>query len=325
MTKEVKLLISSAGRRVALLECLRRDAKQLGIGLEIIAVDTHPELSAACWCADVHRPVPPCTDTDFIPAVRELIERDEVSLIIPTIDPELLPFARAAEAFAREGAWVSVASLEAVTIARDKLRTFEVLSAAGIAAPRTVKLSAFLSEQMDWPLPLLVKPVDGSSSVGIRRVESARDFDTLRFVDQDRYIVQELWEGDEYTVNVFFDRSGELRCAVPHRRIEVRAGEVSKGRTERVPALLFAADAISAALPLCRGALCFQAIVTRDGEAGVFELNARFGGGYPLAHAAGATFTRWLLEEAGGLESSASDDWREGVVMLRYDAAVFPS
>jgi carbamoyl-phosphate synthase large subunit len=55
----------------------------------------------------------------------------------------------------------------------------------------------------------------------------------------------------------------------------------------------------------------------------VFEINARFGGGYPLAHHAGATFARWLLEEAVGLEPTCHNDWRDGVRMLRYDAALF--
>ena len=62
-----------------------------------------------------------------------------------------------------------------------------------------------------------------------------------------------------------------------------------------------------------------------DGANGfkVFEINARFGGGYPLAHRAGAPFSRWLLEEAAGRPGSAHNDWEEGVTMLRYDAAMF--
>jgi carbamoyl-phosphate synthase large subunit len=55
----------------------------------------------------------------------------------------------------------------------------------------------------------------------------------------------------------------------------------------------------------------------------LFEINARFGGGFPLAHNAGAYFTRWLLEEAAGHSSDANNNWRSGVRMLRYDAAVF--
>jgi carbamoyl-phosphate synthase large subunit len=137
------------------------------------------------------------------------------------------------------------------------------------------------------------------------------------------YIVQELWQGREYTVNVFFDRAGRLHCAVPHERVEVRAGEVSKGVTRRIATLAQAARQLPDILPGAAGPLCFQAIVAKSGAAAVFEINARFGGGYPLAHRAGARMSQWLLEEACGLPLSVSDEWREGVTMLRYDTAVF--
>src|SRR3546814_1829214 len=81
---------------------------------------------------------------------------------------------------------------------------------------------------------------------------------------------------------MFFDRSGGLRAAIPHERVQVRAGEVEKGITRRVPRLEALARRIAAILPAPSGALCFQAIVAPDGEASVFEINARFGGGYPL-------------------------------------------
>ena len=56
----------------------------------------------------------------------------------------------------------------------------------------------------------------------------------------------------------------------------------------------------------------------------VIEINARYGGGFPLSLEAGADFPRWMLEELRGLPSTASPDgWRAGLVMLRYDAAVF--
>jgi carbamoyl-phosphate synthase large subunit len=55
----------------------------------------------------------------------------------------------------------------------------------------------------------------------------------------------------------------------------------------------------------------------------VIEINPRFGGGYPLSHRAGAPMTRWLLEDILGLPSTASENWNEGVMMLRYDRAVY--
>jgi carbamoyl-phosphate synthase large subunit len=136
-------------------------------------------------------------------------------------------------------------------------------------------------------------------------------------------VVQDLIPGSEFTVNLFFDARG-LRCAVPHWRMETRGGEVSKGLTRRIPALMEAAEKIGRALDgKAFGPLCFQAMVTDSGEAFVFELNARFGGGYPLADRAGAKFARWLLELALHRHCSANNNWRENVMMLRYDAAVF--
>jgi carbamoyl-phosphate synthase large subunit len=82
------------------------------------------------------------------------------------------------------------------------------------------------------------------------------------------------------------------------------------------------AKALGKAVLGLRGAVCFQAIMTSSGPK-VFEINARFGGGYPLAHAAGATFGKWLIQEALGMKCEASDEWENGVLMLRYDSAVY--
>jgi carbamoyl-phosphate synthase large subunit len=167
----------------------------------------------------------------------------------------------------------------------------------------------------------MIKPRAGSSSVGIRVVSAPERLAELGASPD--YLAQELLQGEEYTVNLFFDATGRLRCAIPHLRCEVRAGEVAKGITRRHPELEAIARALGETLPGARGALCFQAIVDAAGRAVVFELNARFGGGYPLAHRAGACFAQWLLEETTGRPSSAHNHWHDGVLMLRHDHAIF--
>ena len=118
---------------------------------------------------------------------------------------------------------------------------------------------------------------------------------------------------------------GKLRCAVPHQRLETRDGEVSKGITRRHQGLLTLAQKMGEALSGARAALCFQAVIDEDGAPYIFEINARFGGGYPLTHKAGAHFSRWLLEERLGKAPSYTDAWEDDLLMLRYDAAVFVS
>ena len=55
----------------------------------------------------------------------------------------------------------------------------------------------------------------------------------------------------------------------------------------------------------------------------MIELNPRFGGGYPLSYEAGADFPGALIGELQGTSSDVLHHWRDGLVMLRYDDAVF--
>ncbi len=314
------MLFISAARRVELIQCFRADARQLGIELRVLAAEVRPDLSPACHLADTSFALPPSTAPEYLPLLLALCRQEKVDLLVPIMDGELALLSRARAAFAALGVRVVVSAPEVVALAADKFATAERLSAAGVPAPRTLRWEDYQREPAQLRWPVIAKPNGGCASVGLVRPGRPEDLAGLRGQD---YIVQELWQGREYTVNVFFDAGGRLRCAVPHWRVEVRAGEVGKGFTERVPALADAAQKLAALLPGARGPLCFQAIVTDSGNCAVFEINARFGGGYPLAHRAGARFSQWLLEELDGRPGTANDDWRAGVAMLRYDQSVF--
>ena len=316
----VSVLFSSAGRRVGLVNCFRRAAAHLGIGLEVLACDIDPDMSAACNVADRSFRVPPCRDAQYVPALRSICETHRVSLVVPTIDPELGPLAEASADFASLATRLHVSSANVVAIAGDKLRTAELLRERGVPVPRTATLETVRRRPEDWSFPLLLKPRGGSASIGLRLVQKPEE---IPGATGEPFIAQEFLEGPEYTVNFFVDGKGSLRCAVPHRRIRVRAGEVEKGRTERQLDCMAIAHRIAEALPGARGAMCFQVILDPRLGPKVIEINARFGGGYPLADRAGGFFARWLLEEVTGLPSSMGDDWREGVTMLRYDEAVY--
>jgi carbamoyl-phosphate synthase large subunit len=316
----VTVLFASAGRRIQLIECFRADAARLGLRLRTLAAELRPDMSPACQFVDSSFRVPRCTAPEYIPALLEICARESVHLLVPTIDTELAVFSASRDAFAAIGTRVLISSPSVVALAGDKLATSSRLAEHGISTSRALTLREYRSNPQSLNWPVIAKPNSGSASAGIIRPASAEDLDRL---EDERYIVQELWEGLEYTVNIFFSQDGALRCAVPHLRIEVRSGEVSKGRTERVPMLEDAARRLAPVLPGAQGPLCFQAIITAGGQYALFEINARFGGGYPLAHHAGARMSQWLLEEVCGLPISAHNDWTSGITMLRFDQAVF--
>ncbi len=318
--RALKMLVTSAGRRVGLLECFRASAARMGVALEVHACDLHPEQSAACALADARFAAPPCTHADYIPTLLNYVRENGIALVVPTIDTELQPLAAARADFAALGADVHVSSEEVIEIVRDKKRTMDVLANAGVPVPRTATVEDFRRNPEGWAWPLFVKPVAGSASRGIALVQG---IDELRCEFDEPMLVQELLGGDEYTINLFVDDEGVMRAAIPHLRVSVRAGEVEKGRTVRRGDFQKIALDIAAALPEARGVLCFQLFDDPGLGPRVFEINARFGGGYPLADRAGGHFAENVLRTAIGLPLVDCDDWQDGLTMLRYDNAVF--
>lgn len=300
------------------MNCFRAAAVRLDLALVVHAADLAPDESPVCQLGDMFHAVPSCDDDRFVPELFAICAAFQIEILIPTIDPELLPLASGQPEFEKLGVDLVLSGSGALSIARNKLDTADRLGDV-VPVPRTVALPADPDRLRALGDHFVIKPVDGSSSYGLKIGASLSDATPLG----SGYIAQEQLRGREHTVNCFVDRSGRLLAAVPHERLAVRSGEVSKGRTVRSPALQDAAEAIVGKVPGLRGPFCFQAFMDGDQLAGVFEINARFGGGYPLADRAGASFAEWILLEHLGLPLPGAPEWREGVTMLRYDQSVF--
>ena len=54
------------------------------------------------------------------------------------------------------------------------------------------------------------------------------------------------------------------------------------------------------------------------------EINPRFGGGYPLSYQCGGNFPEWLIREYFmGEQVAYYDDWKDNMLMLRFDDAIY--
>lgn len=321
-TGPVTVLVSSAGRRGALVKALRHGADVVGVPLRVVATDM-TSLTAAGHLADELHRVPPVTDPTFVPTLLEVCRTRRVDVIVPTIDPELPVLAAERARFAAAGTSISVSDPTVVDVCGDKACSSAWLAANGFPVPRQWEPHEALAFDADaWPL--FFKPRQGSSSIGAIRLDGPDEL-AHAVVGSPDGVVEELLVGQEYTMDCWVDAAGRCRAVVPRLRLETRAGEVSKGVTVAHPELQRLSCEVVEALPGARGVITLQAIVTADGPRFI-EINPRFGGGYPLSHHAGAWFTAALLAEAAG--RPVRDEWfgwRDGQVMLRYDEAVFVS
>ena len=61
-----------------------------------------------------------------------------------------------------------------------------------------------------------------------------------------------------------------------------------------------------------------------NGDYYISEVNPRFGGGYPLSYNCGGNFPELLIREYFMGESvDYFDNWKDGMLMLRYDDAIY--
>jgi carbamoyl-phosphate synthase large subunit len=320
--KRINILVTSAGRRLQLIECFREALRDNCVAGSVYAADCSP-YAPAFHLADNSWRLPRCSDPSFIRELLTLAERERVDIIVPTIDSELGVLAENRDLFARRGIHVSVSHHQTVLISGDKMLTHDWLKAHGFPTVSQWRPEDILCGAARPEYPVIAKPRRGSASAGVRHVQSREELRCCAAVE-DELIVQTIAGGWECTINVFVDCNGACLCAVPHQRLEVRGGEVSKGLTLKHRPLMSLARDIAEALPGAHGPLNIQCFLTPTDEVTVIEVNARFGGGYPLAHRAGARFTHWIVQEALGSKPSAGfDDWTDDLLMLRYDDAVF--
>lgn len=316
---EVNVLFTSAGRRVELLRAFQAAYVTLGLRGSVLAADVDP-LAPCLQVADKAYIVPRLDSSAYIPALAAICRREQVHLVFPLIDPDIPVLAANRQALEETGAKLGVVPFDAAQIAADKWLTRQFFASLDLKTPRSWLPTDVQPDLLEYPV--FVKPRNGSAGKSAFRVNTPAELAFfLQYVPQ--AIVQELLPGPEITCDVIGDTTGELLGIACRQRIEVRSGEVAKGVTVYDPTIVAACVKIAQALP-ATGPITVQCML-RDGEAYFTEINARLGGGAPLAVAAGANFPAWLLARTAGLplELPPLGSCQTGVYMTRHDESHF--
>jgi len=314
----MNILFSSCGRRVELIRYFRKAMQRLGGG-KLIGIDTNP-LAPALFEVDRQIIVPSCASNDYLAALLKICESEEVDVIIPLIDPELPVYAVNKEILHQIGAQVIVSGPDVIEICSDKVSTANFLQKVGLPFLMSMPI-AVNGWEKQIELPAVLKPRRGSGGKDVYIVRNVEDVSFLsKTIDEP--ILQQRAVGQEITLDCMVGFDGQPLRIVARERLEVRAGESSKGRTIKEGHLIDLTAKLLKYLKAC-GPVTIQCF--RQGGQYVFaEINPRFGGGYPLSHAAGADFPYILLSMCEGeMVTESVDEFEEGVYFCRFDEAFY--
>tara|TARA_R110000868_G_scaffold85582_6_gene240664 strand:+ start:108 stop:1073 length:966 start_codon:yes stop_codon:yes gene_type:complete len=311
----MNVLITSAGRRVSLVKAFQNELKALVPDGLVMTTDYNIQLSAACHVSDKAFELPLVDDTNYLDKLINVCLNNNIKLIVPTIDTELLLLAKNFKLLSKKGITPIISSMEFINICRDKraMNSFFVNHNIHVAKEYS---------KYDYTLPLFIKPLNGSRSVDTFIINKHEDLTEYHFKNKNLMFLEYLNHNDfeEFTCDLYYDRNNNLKCVVPRKRIEVRDGEVNKGLTEKNALIEY----IKARLNHIDGAVgCLTSQFFKhksNGKIYGIEINARFGGGFPLSYFSGANFVKWILEEyLFNKEVHFYNDWEDTLLMLRYD------
>jgi carbamoyl-phosphate synthase large subunit len=311
----MNILITSAGQRVSLVRAFKTELKSINPSAKVFTTDMRPELSPACHVADGHFRVRRVTDPGYIDELLTICRKNDIRMVIPTIDTELTIMACSKQAFGDNDIHLIVSCSSFIEQCRDKRKTNVFFEQKNINTP------ALISKHNPI-FPLFIKPYDGSLSNDtfiIKKEDELTDF----HLTSEKLIFMEYVDKathQEYTVDMYYGKDHQVKCIVPRKRIFVRAGEINKGVTCKNYIVSYLLEKLHT-LEGVVGCITTQLFLNNDTNNIVaIEINPRFGGGYPLSYAAGANYPKWLIEEYFlNCKVQYTEDWEDHLLMLRYD------
>ena len=297
-------------------ESIRRLARA---GYRVVGCDIYPaELVVNSRDVSAFYQVPLATTGEgYLEAVADIVRRERVSYVLPSTDFEVDAFGGCREL---GGALVCCPDSGSVAVCRDKLRTFEVVSRAfpELCVP-TWRGDAVPG---DLSYPAILKPRNGRSSSGLRRLRGAGDLAAARAgEDASGLVVQPAVSGSVVTVDVVRCRESGSCVAVPREELlRTPNGAGTSVRVFRDEALSEAARRVAALLDV-NGCVNLEFISSDEGYR-LLECNPRLSGGVAFTCQVAYDCVLNHLRCFQGLEIEPLGDYPETYLARRYEETV---
>jgi len=233
-------------------------------------------------------------DENFISELSRIVKERQIDAIFPAMDSAIDVLKRHEEELECK---VIASPSETAAICLSKQMTYEALDGK-VLTPHIFEVSESLA------FPVLAKPKVGYGGRGVEKIES---YDELRkYIGRDDYLICEYLPGEEYTVDCFTDRHGNLLYQNARKRNRVKGGiSVNTYFCRNQEEFKAIGEAINNRLTF-RGAWFYQVKRNVSGELCLLEVASRIGGSSLLSLGIGVNLPLMSLFDAFDVDVKAN-------------------
>lgn len=309
----MNILLTSVGRRSYMVDYFKEALQSLGLEGKVVVSNSDPD-TGAMHGADKAYVTPLIYDRDYIPALKRICEKEKIQLLLSLFDIDLMVLACHREAFGDLGVRLCVSAPEVISICNDKWNMCRFLESLSLPLPQTYLLPQWQEADFSQGRSYLIKPRWGMGSLDMFEAENPEELlllaqkakrnlekSYLKYeAAQDRQasvLIQERIAGEEYGLDVIQDLQGNYKSTIVRKKLAMRAGETDIAQVVEDKGLAVLGETLGRALGHV-GNLDVDVMVRGrqdQREYYVIDMNARFGGGYPFSHMAGADLPRALI------------------------------
>lgn len=227
-------------------------------------------------------------EKEYMGFVLQTCIKYDVFMILPLTDVEVDTLNRNREVLRQAGIQAAISEEAAIGLCRNKFLSEQYLREKGVCLtiPTQMLKDASLDE---LSYPLIVKPCDGRSSQGLKRIKSQREMSFLleNLGSLDGYVVQPVIEGEIVTVDIVRQpETGICVCLARKELLRTLNGAGTSVEVFRSEALEAQCREIANALGV-KGCVNFEFVEDGKGEWHFLECNPRFAGGVAFSCMAG--------------------------------------
>ena len=253
------------------------------IGMRVIGCDIYPmEWVAQSAAVDVFYQVPKAVDEEaYVSQLLTIIKEEEINLVLPSTDVEVDVLNNHRDEIKEAGATLCISGPKTIELCRNKLEFAKKLGKYAIR-------SRLVSDVPEPEFPVVTKPVNGRSSIGLQKIYDKAHYD---LVPKD-HIVQPLIEGDIITVDVVrHPKSHYVEVLARQELLRTLSGAGTSVKILNDWELEALCKDIAEELRIT-GCVCFEFIRDADGTYHMLECNPRLSGGVAFSCLAGYDFIK---------------------------------